>query len=205
VRRLPVLTAVIGAPLAWLAGCGAPLDAPSAFEDEQYLCDVPHQAIWQQRVADCRGAYAADGSCKGVISVRGLVDSQSVTIDSPVTHWIAVDTPLRGGTVDRSYYVAGVSPYFLFNLELPGFSTVPGMSSKSILLPGHCLDQPLPECVPAVFNVEARDGSANLSMTSLVRNLSLDTRDELVVNFAGDVDGGGTLAGCFDLNLAPPP
>jgi hypothetical protein len=205
VRGLSVLTAVIGPALAWLAACGAPFDAPSAFEDEQYLCDVPHQALWQQRVADCRTAFLTDGSCQGVMSLRGLIDSQNVTVDSPVTRWTATDFPLSDGSLDRSYFVAGVSPYFFFSLDLPHFSALPGSSRSGMFVLGTCTDHASPDCLPAIFNVDARGGTAVLRMSTLVRNLVVDTREELALNFAGDLTLGGNLAGCYDVNLAPPP
>src|ERR1051325_10183514 len=78
---------------AVLTACVAPLQAPSAFEDEQSRGDPSHAEAWRARVESCRDAFAADGSCVGVISLRGIIDNENVVADSPVGRVAITDTP----------------------------------------------------------------------------------------------------------------
>jgi hypothetical protein len=204
VKALAALFWAIGFALTVVAGCAPPLDAPSAFEDEEYLCDPAHAAQWQQRIGDCRAAYQRDGSCPGVISFRGLVEAQSVVIDSPVTKVNFTDIPRGDGTIDRAYFIFGASPYFLFSYDLQQFDAPPGMSRSGIFVADPCTTVNT-MCFSAILNIEARGGTALLRMSTLVRNVLIETPQELEITFAGDLDRGGNVAGCFDLNLAPSP
>jgi hypothetical protein len=191
-----------------LAGCVAPLEAPSAFDDQQYLCDPGHADAWRARIESCRDAFAADGSCLGVISLRGILDNENVVMDSPVTRLVITDTPNRDGVVVRDYFVSGRAPYFDFSLDLTGFAVPPAHSANGIIIAtATCNPDPGTDlvCFNGVLNIEVRGGTELLRLQTLVRNIRVETVSELEFNFSSDLARGGNLSGCLDFNLAGSP
>ena len=195
----------IGPWLLLWAGCVSPLQAPSAFSGERYLCDEKSAPEWEARLEACRATYAQDGSCLGVISMRGVIDAQSVVVDSPVTGLTITDTPRSDGTISRAVFITALSPYFRFSFDLPGFHD-PGHNTSGFVQPASCtaLAGVVP-CFAGVLNIEARGGTYLSELSTLLQNIKVDTADELRVAFAADIVRGGDLTGCFDLNLAPAP
>lgn len=193
---------------ASLAACVAPLEAPSAFEDQQYLCDPGHADTWRARIESCRAAFVADGSCLGVISLRGILDNQNVVMDSPVTRLAITDSPNRDGTVVRDYFFRGSAPYFDFSMDLTGFAVPPAHSTNGLIIATATCD-PAPGtdlvCFNGVLNIEVRGGTELLRLQTLVRNIRVETVYELELNFASDLARGGNVSGCLDFNLAGPP
>ena len=193
-----------GLGLLLLASCASPLDAPSAFTGERFLCEEKDASEWAARIQDCRASFALDGSCPGLISFRGVLDSQSVVVDSPVTRLTVTDTLRPGGIITRDLFLSGLSPYFRFSFDFPAFND-PGNSKSGFVAPGDCILHPNEPCFAGVLNLEARGGTLLLRVSTLLQNVRVDTAEELRVNFSGDIASGGALSGCFDLNLAAPP
>ena len=205
---MPVLRPILWPVLLLIsASCVSPLKAPSAFAGERYLCDEKSVDEWQARIQDCRAAYQEDGSCLGLISFRGVIDSQTVVVDSPVTRLIITDTPKADATITRDLFMDGLSPYFLFSFDFPNFSD-PGHSKSGFAFndsPACDTPQGVEPCFGGVLNLEVRGGTYFSELSTLLQNIAIDTVDELGATFTADIARGGDISGCFDLNLAPRP
>ena len=200
-RDLGTLGAAVALVTLTTAGCGSPLEAPSGFDEERYYCDPPHAADWNEQIANCRASYLLDGSCEGLISYRGLVDSQNVVVDSQVTQLKITDSLRGDGTTSRYFSIYGRSPYFFFSFNLPDFDAPPGKSRSGYILPCNCSDGGAQAGATAVLNVEARGGTALLRMSTYFRSIQVDTPSEIKFTFSANIDRGGDVAACLDLNL----
>lgn len=204
-NRGRVPATAIGLGLLFLASCVSPLQAPSAFAGERYLCDDKGASEWEARIQDCRATDPLDGPCHGVISFRGVIDAQSVVVDSPVTRLIITDAPKNDGTVSRDLFLYGLSPYFRFSFDFPGFSDPGHSRSGFVVQSGACVQDFVTPCFAGVMNLEVRGGTLLTELSTLLQNVKIDTPEELRVTFSADLVVGGELTGCFDLNLAAQP
>ncbi len=190
--------------LVWLTACLSPLDAPSAFSDQVYLCGAENAALEDAALAQCRDT---DAQCEGVVSFRGTVDAQPVTVGSPITHSGITDVGRADGTTSREIFVFGLAPYFTFSFDLPGFEAPPGHTASGLFVPveGVCstMTNQTP-CEHPVLNLEARGGTYLSIINGLVRDIQIETADDLQVYFTGELARGGNVEGCFHL-LAPHP
>jgi hypothetical protein len=185
----------------WLANCIAPLDAPSAFSAAQYLCDPAHAADFAAFVEPCREAHLRDQSCAGVMSFRGVIDSQPIAMDTEVVTAVYVDKPLADGTVSRAVTLNGFSPYFAFRMDLSNFLAPPAVSRTGPVADNACGSVVGGStCASSeLLNLEARGGNYLSQLVSEVRDIRLETADELLVALTADLSRGGDLEGCFDV------
>jgi hypothetical protein len=204
-RNDPVRTArAIGLWLApcclWLANCVAPLDAPSAFSAAPFLCDPGRAADFAAFVEPCRQEHLRDQSCAGVMSFKGVVDSQPIVVDAEVVKAVYMDRPLDDGTVSRTVTLRGFSPYFAFLIDLIDFLAPPGVSRSGPVANTACGSVVGGSCSSTeLFNLEARGGNYLSALVNEVRDIRLQTADELRVGLTADLRRGGNLEVCFDV------
>ena len=194
-------------PLVWLTACVSPLEAPSAFNDQIYLCGAENAAVRDTALSRCRDT---DAACRGVVSFRGTIDAQPVTVGGRLTHARVTDVGRADGTTSRDIVLYGQAPYFTFSLDLPGFEAPPAHTASGLFVPGNtsvgsCSTQAnQTDCENAVLNLEARGGTYLSLIYTLVRNIQIETADDLRVEITGSLARGGSVEGCFHL-LAPHP
>jgi hypothetical protein len=183
--RIALATGWLYLALLPIGGCAAPLEAPSAYRDERYLCGPEHAAAFDAWASTCREDYLAGGSCLGIASMKGESSGEPFVIDS---------------TLDRSYvpeYVhptvlellspAGTSPYFDFRLSL-----------TNLRLETTAESSPVCRSDLSLFNLEARGGSINLVMK--IETCEIERRSEgLDVAFSASFVRGGFIDACMFL------
>ena len=176
---------------AGLAGCGDALHAPSAFAEEQYLCDEGHRSEFDALVAACRDVYLRDRSCAGFVSFRGTIDLQPVVVDSRATQAVIQDQPRGGGVVTHALTVSASSPYFIIRLlfvdaSTPASGVIGGVGSASNA---------------DYINVEARGGTYLSTWINETRDIEVLSPTEVRFTFSADLTKGGHLDGCLDVFL----
>ena len=67
------------------AGCLDPLDTPTAYESEPYLCGSDSQGAWTEQLEACRDAYEKDRSCAGLFSFRGQLEGTPLKVTSEIS------------------------------------------------------------------------------------------------------------------------
>jgi hypothetical protein len=173
----------IGASLLVL-GCGAPLEAPSAYASERFLCAPEHAAEWDALVSACNERYGSDRSCPGVASLRGEADGQAFVTDEPLfaaAYEYDATKPTSVGTLSLN----GRSPYFRFHFSADGLTveTTPGSPSR---------------CVPGssgLFGLEVR-GTSALRRTNFHSCEVIPSASGIDVAFSGTFLVGGFIDGC---------
>jgi hypothetical protein len=172
-----------------ITGCAAPLDAPSAYIDEQFLCGEEHTAEFDALVANCRNGNLAGGKCAGVGSVAIDLPTQQAIIDSEFD--IATYEPDPRDPVMRSMSIRGVSPYFVFRLSLG--VTTPSLSAGGTTAKSdeHCVR---PAVGSATVGLEVRGSSDTLAFR--LSSCTINARDGLRVTYSGDLVRGGTMKAC---------
>ena len=96
-----------------LVACAEPLDAPSAYDDQVYVCGEDAVATREAKSVECR----SEDDCAGWVSLRGTLQDQPVTVGSPLrsVHLDASDVP-GAGLVRDSIELSADSPYFSLRL-----------------------------------------------------------------------------------------
>lgn len=180
--------------LICLAGCVAPLSAPSAFTGEQYLCDPDHLSEFDALMEECRQDRLRDQSCSGYMSFRATIDKQPVVVDAPVFLANYVDyTNAVNGVSGRDLFWYAFSPYFGVSLDL-NLTRDPDTNLLSDAYDGVNRD---------ILNLEARGGNYLAILNLAVRTLQFQTADELRLAFSANLSRGGTIEGCFDVLPVP--
>jgi hypothetical protein len=176
--------------LTCVVGCATPIDAPSAYTNEQFLCGAEQASEFNNQVERCREASLRDASCSGIVSLKGVVDSYQVVIDSTVARATYTDKSGKsdgiGGELSE-VRLFGLSPYFAFRLTV--FSKP--LASGTREAPGVCRD------LIGLFTLEARGGSDFVPMEFSSCDLKLRTPEEIWVAFSADLRIRGNLDGCF--------
>jgi hypothetical protein len=177
-------------PLTCVVGCAAPIEAPSAYTSERFLCGDEQAAEFDSQVEWCREASLRDGSCSGIVSLKGSVDSHPIVIDSTAGKVTYVEksgrTDGRGGELSELKVYAR-SPYFAFGLTL--LSQPLDLETPEV--PGVCRDP------TGFFSLEARGGSDFVPMYFLSCDLRLRTPQAMWVAFSANLRVRGNLDGCF--------
>jgi hypothetical protein len=96
---------------AWLAGvCGCipSLSAPSAYDDQVWVCDDP--AAYDALVADCD----QDAGCAGIASLEGTIEGSPFVVTAALFHTILRATDDTGTLTRLDAF--GTGPYFDFAL-----------------------------------------------------------------------------------------
>jgi hypothetical protein len=180
--RSKLVLCFMGASLLVL-GCGAPLDAPSAYASERFLCAAEHAAEWDARVSACDESYSSDRSCPGVASLRGEIGGETFVTDEPLVRAVFeydATAPTSAGNLS----LRGRSPYFVFNLSADvAVETTPGSP---------------PRCLPGssgLFGLEVR-GSSALRRTNFTTCEMISSDRGKDVTFSATFVVGGSLEGC---------
>src|SRR5689334_8436357 len=112
-------------PLRWAAlaslvglGCSSALEAPSAYETTQYLCDEPHAQAWTAAIDVCRAEREAGGSCAGVMSLRGVVDGQSILASKRLLSADFSDDPTTGSEPEHMVRLRARADYSDVTVQL---------------------------------------------------------------------------------------
>jgi hypothetical protein len=168
----------------WLfstAGCAEPLEAPSAYEDERYLCNAEHAAEFDAMAAACAEDFAAGGSCKGVISMKGEIDGQRFVVDDSTA--VAMYRPTVPPRLAESLDLYAQSPYFLFRFSILAIDQASDGGTA---------------CVPsgALFNQEVRGASSIQSLRCQSCEFAW-RHGGFQFAFSGTLARGGTLDGCM--------
>jgi hypothetical protein len=175
--------------------CADPIDAPSAFSAERYVCGPEHAAEFDALVEECR-VLRQTSVCRGVLSFRGDIDSEDVTLDTRITSASIGDWPGGDPNFARTVSVLASSPYFSIKLDM-NYLAVPPRRSVSGLLPDDCgsFEGLTVPCV--IFNFEARGGNYFSALLNVERVMELEQYPDLRVSFSGDLGRGGRVEGCF--------
>jgi hypothetical protein len=173
-----------------LVGCAAPLEAPSAYVGERFLCRPEHAVEFDALVDDCRRADLRDGSCDGVASLKVDLTTQHAIIDSQLQ--IADYSPDPRDPIMRSLGGEGKSPYFNFHLSL-------GITTDSLSAGGEtspaleaCRRPPVGSSTIG-FDVRGASDTLAFNMTSC----EVSDADGLRLTYGGDIVRGGTLEVCL--------
>src|SRR5688572_30101858 len=104
-------------PLLFWA-CSGPVDPPSAYEDEVFLCGAEMGAERETRTDDCRRT----SDCRGWVSLQGVLQEQPVTVDASLldAELDILNTPGVGLARD-AIKLYGDSPYFRLRWVLSNF------------------------------------------------------------------------------------
>ena len=190
--------------ITWLTGCADPLDGPSAYETQRFLCTEERQSEWLDLVEECESQRAFDGSCGGVVSFTGVLQGQPYTVESLLKSSDVTDvrTP-ENDLIRSSLTMIGASPYFNFRLTFTG-------------LGGALSEAGFPEA-PRTLALVRNDTAAIVSNEQVQFELRLNTRGASLelrsgsgeaivreqtgerehVRVSAELDQGGTLDGCF--------
>jgi hypothetical protein len=182
--------------LTCLAGCVAPLTAPSAFTGERFLCDAEHLPEFDALMEECRQDRVTGKSCSGYVSLRATIDKQPVVVDAPaVTSTSHEFSYPEFGLSGREIFWAAFSPYFRVSINMNMIrDPSTGLLTESIRETSS---------TPDILNLEARGGNYFATLSSQGRSIQFQAADELRVAFSGRLSRGGSVEGCFDVFPIP--
>lgn len=174
---------------SWVAaGCGSPVDAPSAYDTAQYLCDDAHAAAWNAEVASCVAARASGASCAGTMSFRGTVDHQPIVVSArPTSAAFDFEVDSEGQAV-RNLRMRGTTPYSEVALAYQFYAD--GRTDT-------------PKTLTSNLNFEARGGNYLVGTIPTSLSITVDTPDEFEFASSAKLTRGGTFEGCFHVFLTP--
>jgi hypothetical protein len=173
-----------------LTHCVDPIDAPPAFFSQQYLCDAAHQSEWEARTEQCREAHQRDGSCAGILSFRGTLDSQPMVVGSPVTSATVRRVTLPDGSMPVGSVIRAPAPYFTIQLTFVD-NTKPASGNVFGNVTGGVSNSDF-------IDLEARGGNYLANFVNETRETRLVTSDEANFAFSTDLSrGGGHIDGCL--------
>ncbi|HMJ51194.1 MAG TPA: hypothetical protein VK540_03940 [Polyangiaceae bacterium] len=99
-------------------GCASPLDAPSVYESEVFLCAPDQADRFNVELERCRNEYDRDGSCGGLVSFTGRLYNQPLVVDSRIDVSRFEDLLRADGVRIRDQVkLSGISPYFRFRVR----------------------------------------------------------------------------------------
>lgn len=180
--------------LTCLAGCLAPLTAPTAFTGERFLCDAEHLPEFDDLMEECRQDRLTGKSCSGYVSLRATIDKQPVVVDAPVVTSMSHEFSSPGIAGRQIAWVA-FSPYFRVLLDMAMIRD-PGTG----LLTESIVDRVVnPDILPDILILEARGGNYSATLSNQGRTIQFQAVDELRVAFSGTLSRGGSIEGCFDV------
>jgi hypothetical protein len=183
--RIALATGWLYLALLPTSGCAAPLEAPSAYRDERYLCGQEHAAAFDVWANTCREDYLAGGSCVGVASMKGESAGEPFVIDSTLDRSYVPEN--MHPTVLELLSPAGTSPYFTFRISVTNLRLETTAESS-----GACRSD------LSLFNMEARGGSINLVMK--IETCEIEQRSGgLDVAFSASFVRGGFIDACMFL------
>jgi hypothetical protein len=101
-----------------LEGCASPLDAPSIYESELFLCAPDQADRFRVELERCRNEYQRDGSCGGLVSFTGRLYEQPLVVDARFDVSRFEDLLRADGVrIRNEVKLSGISPYFRFRVR----------------------------------------------------------------------------------------
>jgi hypothetical protein len=174
------------------------LDAPSAYEDQVFLCEASAAVERAARTAGCRLA----AGCAGWVSFRGVLQDQLVTVGSPLlaAELDVVNAP-GVGLVREELVLRAESPYFRLRWaisELPPLKTTAGdLELRVAVASGQ-------ENVRSSLRLNGGGASVELNARSGMLQTSWDMREQ-----SGqaelDFGAGNQIDGCFYARVTSEP
>jgi hypothetical protein len=188
-----------------LIGCVEPLEAPSAYESQRYLCSDEYAAEWQDLVDQCHEDYLRDRSCAGVASFEGTLQSKPVTVESRLT-WDQFGTLRRldDSLVRDGVKMVGQSPYFEFRWNLAsiggailpaGSTTVPWTLEAAGNDSGD--DEFDNDRIEMGIRLASRNASVEITASSGTVTIESQTEDEEAAHASVTFRDGSAIDGCF--------
>lgn len=196
---LPKLTLGLFAA-ALLQACVSPVDITTAYDEETYLCDDP--ALYAERVAACRAINADGGSCSGVLSFEGTIDTVDVVVDTELTRVDSTTLRLADLSLQRDNVdLAGDAPYFSFIFLMAGVggpdTREDGPVTADFAPSPDCMDGTEDGIVRFSMRVLAAGASQEADLTMGSVTFTRQTPEEHVGTFEGTFRNGKPLRGCF--------
>jgi hypothetical protein len=192
ITRTRLAIGLLGTSLISLAGCASPLEAPSAYASERFLCEPQDSAEFDAQVSGCRESQLRDGSCVGFVSMKGNLDGQFFVTDAPLFE-ARYEYDETKPNVVRSVMIRARSPYFTFRFSTENLTKETTESGTVCRTIGANL-----------FNLEARGSSYN--ETLVFKDCELGPRaDGFYFSFAANVVAGGNVDACTYLIAPRPP
>jgi hypothetical protein len=178
--------------LLWVAGCATPLEAPSAYSSERFLCGPEHAAAFAALSSACRETYLRDGSCEGFASLKGEIDGQPFVVDGPLFETSYESDETRPRT-PLGVNARGSTPYFAFRISISDLARTITTESGTVL----------PATGSGLFGIEVR-GSSNLQ-TMHVNSCEIEPLpDGIYVAWSANFARGGTIDVCSYLIAKSP-
>ena len=168
-----------------LGGCAAPLEAPSAYRDERYLCAPQDAAEFAALAETCKEDYSRGGSCFGVASLKGDIAGEPFVAESNLSSSYVPDET-RPNSLPVMHARAR-SPYFAFYISMTNLHTEQVADSS-----------PVCRSDVSLFGIEVRGASAThkIELASCeIEPLS----DGFYVAFSGHYARGGAMDACLYL------
>jgi hypothetical protein len=173
-----------------IMSCTEPIEAPSAYAGERFLCEEQDAAQFEALVTDCRRrADLRAGSCIGVASLKVDFLAQHAVVDSDLT---AADYgPDPRDPVMRSSAATGSSPYFNYRLSL-------GLTTDSLTAEGvtaqadEACRRPGAGSATASFDVRGSSDTLAFGLTSC----EVNARDGIRLRYSGTIVRGGSVDVC---------
>lgn len=204
-RALGRATGGIGAlfGLGLFAGCLSPVENPSEYDLERPLCDSEYSDEWRAIVEACRHDVEREpGSCQGVLSFSGTLESRPVTVESMLDRARLVHRTLpEEGEVLSTVELTGKSPYFVHKLTWLGVGgdLEGGADGRTLKL-----DPALDDAKKSNFSDDAVTSTLLLSVGSDARAfhptgelfIAAQSEDEVSGSFVGQL-GSDEIRGCF--------
>ncbi len=120
-RAAPVRSGAALLTLAALAGCATAcataVENPPVYDSERFLCAEASSDAWRDAVADCREAFDRDKSCGGVVSFKGQLEGEPLTVDAEISNSEFIDLHVDGAELRQEIKLSANSPYFRFVLS----------------------------------------------------------------------------------------
>jgi hypothetical protein len=115
VPRRPLAIACLVA----VAGCAMPVENPSVYEAQRFLCAEEHAGALQDAIEDCRDDFERDESCAGVLSFTGQLEGEPITVESRLASSEVLDlrSDGEGSEIREELKLSGSSPYFHFTIS----------------------------------------------------------------------------------------
>jgi hypothetical protein len=174
-----------------VAGCATPLEAPSAYSDERYLCEPQDSAEFDAQMVACRDTRLRGGSCAGFVSMRGEIGEQPFVVESPLFESFYIYDETKPNAL-QTLAVSAQAPYFNFRLTSERVTRVTTDAGTICQTLGANL-----------FTLEVRGSSHNQAL--IAKQCDFNRRaDGLFYSFSARIALGGNLEACTYL-LAPDP
>jgi hypothetical protein len=105
--------------LVAIAGCAMPVENPSVYDAQRFLCAEEHDGALRDAIEDCRNDFERDESCAGVLSFAGELEGEPITVESRLLSSEFIDQRLdgEGSEIRQELKLSGRSPYFHFTLS----------------------------------------------------------------------------------------